>query len=205
LFLFFAIFAAKFILMKTVEQGKLILFAAPSGSGKTSIVKFLLSQNLPLRFSVSATTRPKRPNEKEGVDYFFLTKKEFQEKIDAGTFLEWEEVYAGTYYGTLKPEVDKLLEKGENVIFDVDVLGALNIKKIYGNQALALFVKAPSIEELVERLTQRGTENEESLKRRIEKANYELSFEKDFDITIINIHLEEAQNEARQIIMNFVN
>jgi len=188
-----------------MEQGKLILFAAPSGSGKTSIVKYLLSQNLPLRFSVSATTRPKRPNEKEGVDYFFLTKKEFQKKIDAGAFLEWEEVYSGTYYGTLKPDVDKLLEKGENVIFDVDVLGALNIKKIYGNQALALFVKAPSVEELVERLKNRGTENEESLKRRIEKANFELSFEKDFDITIINIHLEEAQNEAKQIIMNFIN
>jgi len=188
-----------------MNKGKLIIFAAPSGSGKTSIVKYLLAQNLPLRFSVSATTRPKRPNEKHGEDYFFLTKEQFEEKMASGDFLEWEEVYAGTYYGTLKSEVDKLLENGENVLFDVDVLGALNIKKIYGIQALALFVKAPSIEELVERLTQRGTENEESLKRRIEKANYELSFEKDFDITIINNDLQEAQSEARQIIMNFVN
>jgi len=188
-----------------MNQGKLIIFAAPSGSGKTSIVKYLLSQNIPLKFSVSATTRPKRPNEMEGIDYFFLSKQEFRKKIDAGDFLEWEEVYAGTYYGSLKPEVDKLLKKGENVIFDVDVLGALNIKKIYGNQALALFVKAPSVEELVARLTHRGTENEESLKRRIEKANFELSFEKEFDITIINNHLNEAQNEAKQIIMNFIN
>ena len=188
-----------------MNQGKLIIFAAPSGSGKTSIVKFLLSQNLPLRFSVSATTRPKRPNEKDGVDYFFLSKEQFQEKIDAGDFLEWEEVYSGTYYGTLKPEVDKLLKKGENVIFDVDVLGALNIKKIYGNQALAIFIKAPSVEDLVQRLTSRGTENEASLKRRIEKANFELSYEHHFDITIINNHLEEAQNEAKQIILNFVN
>jgi len=188
-----------------MNKGKLIIFAAPSGSGKTSIVKYLLDQNIPLRFSVSATTRPKRPNEKHGEDYFFLTQKQFQNKISAGDFLEWEEVYAGTYYGTLKSEVDKLLEKGENVLFDVDVLGAINIKKNYGIQALALFVKAPSVEELVERLTNRGTENEESLKRRIEKVNFELSFEKEFDITIINNDLMEAQSEAKQIVMNFVN
>jgi len=187
-----------------MEQGKLIIFAAPSGSGKTSIVKFLLAQHLPLKFSISATTRPKRPNEKEGVDYFFLTKKQFQKKIAASAFLEWEEVYAGTYYGTLKSEVDKLLEKGENVIFDVDVLGALNIKKIYAEQALALFIKPPSVEVLAERLKMRGTESDESLKRRIDKATYELSFAPDFDITIINDNLEEAQNDAKQIILNFI-
>jgi guanylate kinase len=188
-----------------MNKGKLIIFAAPSGSGKTSIVKYLLEQHLPLRFSVSATTRPKRPSEKYGEDYFFLSKNQFEDKISSGDFLEWEEVYAGTYYGTLKSEVDKLLENGENVLFDVDVLGALNIKKIYGIQALALFVKAPSVEELVERLKNRGTENEESLKRRMEKANYELSFEKEFDITIINNDLPEAQSESKKIIMNFVN
>ncbi|MDR0206014.1 MAG: guanylate kinase [Bacteroidales bacterium] len=188
-----------------MNKGKLIIFAAPSGSGKTSIVKYLLEQDLPLRFSVSATTRAKRLNEKHGEDYFFFTKKQFEDKMASGDFLEWEEVYAETYYGTLKSEVDKLLDNGENVIFDVDVLGALNIKKNYGIQALALFVKVPSIEKLVERLTQRGTENEESLKRRIEKANYELSFEKDFDATIINDDLLKAQSEAQQIIMNFVN
>ena len=187
-----------------MEQGALIIFAAPSGSGKTSIVKFLLAQQLPLKFSVSATTRPKRPDEKEGVDYFFLTKKQFREKIAAGEFLEWEEVYAGTYYGTLKSEVDKLLEKGENVIFDVDVLGALNIKKIYAEQALALFIKPPSVEALAERLKMRGTETDESLKRRIDKSTYELSFAPEFDITIINDDLEEAQNDAKQIVLNFI-
>jgi guanylate kinase len=187
-----------------MDYGKLIIFAAPSGSGKTSIVKFLLAQQILLKFSISATTRPKRPNEKEGVDYFFLSKEQFQEKIVAGDFLEWEEVYSGTYYGTLKSEVDKLLAKGENVLFDVDVLGALNIKKIYAEQALALFVKPPSIETLIERLTNRGTESEETLKRRIDKATYELSFEHNFDKTIVNTHLEEAQNEAKQIVLEFI-
>jgi len=186
------------------NYGKLIIFAAPSGSGKTSIVKFLLAQQLPLKFSISATTRPMRANEKDGVDYFFLTKKQFQEKIAAGAFLEWEEVYSGVYYGSIKSEVDKQLEKGENVLFDVDVLGALKIKKLYAEQALALFVKAPSVEALVERLTNRGTESEESLKRRIDKATYELSFEPNFDITIINNDLEEAQNHAKNIVLNFI-
>jgi guanylate kinase len=187
-----------------MNQGKLILFAAPSGSGKTSIVKFLLKQNIPLKFSVSATTRPKRIDEKESIDYFFLSKEQFTKKIETGDFLEWEEVYSETYYGTLKSEVDKLLEKGENVIFDVDVRGALSIKKNYAQQALAIFVKPPSIKTLIERLTHRGTESEESLKRRIDKATYELTFELDFDKTIVNTHLEEAQNEAKQIVLNFI-
>jgi len=187
-----------------MNQGKLIIFAAPSGSGKTSIVKFLLAQHIPLKFSISATTRQKRTGEKEGIDYFFLSKEQFQEKIAAGDFLEWEEVYAGTYYGTLKPEVDKMLEKDENVLFDVDVLGALNIKKIYSEKALALFVKPPSVETLIERLKNRGTESEESLKRRIDKATYELSFEPGFDISIVNNHLETAQSEAKQIVLNFI-
>jgi guanylate kinase len=187
-----------------MEHGKLIIFAAPSGSGKTSIVKFLLAQQLPLKFSISATTRLIRPNEKEGIDYFYLTKEQFQKKISNEEFLEWEEVYSGAYYGTLKSEVDKLLANGENVILDIDVLGALNIKRIYGIQALALFIKPPSVATLVERLKNRGTETEESLKRRIDKATYELSFEPEFDITIINSNLEEAQSEAKQIVLNFV-
>lgn len=187
-----------------MERGKLIIFAAPSGSGKTSIVKHLLAQRFPLKFSISATTRPKRPNEIEGRDYFFLTEEQFQDKIAAGDFLEWEEVYSGAYYGSLKSEVDKLLDKGMNVLFDVDVMGALNIKKIYGNQALALFVKAPSVEALVERLRKRGTETDESIKRRVDKANFELSYEPEFDITIINNDLEEAQNDAKLIILNFI-
>jgi len=187
-----------------MNQGKLIIFAAPSGAGKTSIVKSLLEQNFPLTFSVSATTRSKRQDEIDGKDYFFLTKEQFKEKISAGDFLEWEEVYAETYYGTLKSEVDKLLEKGENVLFDVDVLGAINIKKIYADQALALFVKPPSVDALIERLKNRGTENDESLKRRVDKSTYELSFEQNFDKTIVNNHLEEAQNQAKQIILNFI-
>jgi guanylate kinase len=187
-----------------MNQGKLIIFAAPSGSGKTSIIKFLLEQNIPLRFSISATTRPKRKEEKEDVDYFFLTKEQFKEKIDAGDFLEWEEVYEDVFYGTLKPEVDKLLNKGEHVLFDVDVLGAINIKKIYADQALALFVKPPSLDALIQRLTDRGTESEESLKRRIDKATYELSFEPHFDKTVVNTHLKEAQSEAKQIVLDFI-
>jgi len=187
-----------------MNPGKLILFAAPSGSGKTSIVKFLMGQNISLTFSISATTRPKRVGEKDGIDYFFLSTEQFQKKMAAGDFLEWEEVYTGTYYGTLKSEVDKLLGEGNNVLFDVDVLGALSIKKIYAAQALALFVKPPSIKALAERLQDRGTENEESLKRRVDKAMYELSFEEKFDKTIVNIHLEEAQNEAKQIVLDFI-
>jgi len=187
-----------------MKQGKLIIFAAPSGSGKTSIVKFLLEQNISLKFSISATTRPKRPNEQEGVDYFFLSLEQFQKKIAASDFLEWEEVYAGTFYGTLKSEVDKMLEKGEDLLFDVDVLGAINIKRTYAAQALAIFVKPPSVEALIERLKNRGTETEESLKRRIEKSTFELSFESQFDITIINHHLEEAQNKAKQLVMDFI-
>jgi guanylate kinase len=187
-----------------MSQGKLIIFAAPSGSGKTSIVKFLLEQKLPLRFSISATTRPKRANEKEGADYFFLSKEQFRQRIETGDFLEWEEVYSETYYGTLKPEVDRMLNKGEHVLFDVDVLGALNIKRIYAEQALAIFIKPPSVETLIERLTNRGTESEASLQRRIDKATYELSFEPNFDKTIINTHLEKAQNEAKQIVLDFI-
>jgi len=187
-----------------MNQGKLIVFAAPSGSGKTSIVKFLLAQEMSLKFSISATTRRIRANEKEGVDYFFLTTEQFVKKVSDGEFLEWEEVYTGTYYGTLKLEVDKLLANGENVLLDIDVLGALNIKKIYADQALALFIKPPSVEALVERLKNRGTENEESLKRRIDKVTYELSFEPNFDITIINNDLIEAQSEVKQIVLNFI-
>ena len=187
-----------------MNAGKLIIFAAPSGSGKTSIVKFLLAQQLPIEFSVSATTRPKRPNERDGIDYFFLTPQQFHEKVEADAFLEWEEVYANTCYGTLKSEVDKLLAQGKHLIFDVDVLGALNIKKIYGTQALAIFVKPPSIEVLFERLNNRGTENEHSLQRRIDKSTYELSFEPKFDITIVNDNLETAQNEAKQIVSDFI-
>jgi guanylate kinase len=184
--------------------GKLIIFAAPSGSGKTTIVKHLLDLGLNLSFSISATTRAKRDNETDGVDYFFLTKEAFQAKVKENAFLEWEEVYEGTYYGTLKTEVDKELAQGKNILFDIDVKGALNIKKIYGNQAMALFVKPPSIEILEERLRIRNTESEETFKTRIGKAAFELNFEDQFDITIINENIEEAREEARLIIENFI-
>ncbi len=184
--------------------GKLIIFAAPSGSGKTTIVKHLLDLGMNLSFSISATTRAKRDNETDGVDYFFLTKEAFQTKVKENAFLEWEEVYEGTYYGTLKTEVDKELAQGKNILFDIDVKGALNIKKIYGNQALALFVKPPSIEILEERLRIRNTESEETFKTRIGKAAFELTFEDQFDITIINEKIEEAKEEARLIIENFI-
>ena len=183
---------------------KLILFAAPSGSGKTTIIKHLLELGMNLSFSVSATTRPKRENEQHGKDYFFLTLEEFKQKISGGAFLEWEEVYEGTYYGTLKSEVDKELQEGKNILFDLDVVGAINIKKIYGNQALALFIKPPSIDILKERLLIRNTESEHTLQRRIGKAEFELTFEDQFDITIINENIFDAQEEAKLIIENFI-
>ncbi len=184
--------------------GKLILFAAPSGSGKTTIIKHLLELGMNLSFSVSATTRPKRENEQHGKDYFLLTLEEFKQKISGGAFLEWEEVYEGTYYGTLKSEVDKELQEGKNILFDLDVVGAINIKKIYGNQALALFIKPPSIDILKERLLIRNTESEHTLQRRIGKAEFELTFEDQFDITIINENIFDAQEEAKLIIENFI-
>ena len=184
--------------------GKLIIIAAPSGSGKTSIVKNLLDRKLNLSFSVSATTRNKRPNETHGVDYFFISEEDFKKKIADNQFLEWEEVYNGTYYGTLKSEVDRSLAEGKNLIFDVDVLGGINIKKIYGDQALSIFIKAPSMEELRARLNGRGTESEESLQKRLAKAEFELTHEVYFDRTIINSNLEEARNETFQLISDFI-
>ncbi len=184
--------------------GKLIIFAAPSGSGKTTIVKYLLEQNLNVCFSISATTRPKRENEISGKDYFFLTPEDFKQKITENCFLEWEEVYSGNFYGTLKSEVDRELALGKNILFDIDVKGALNIKKNYGVQALAIFIKPPSIEVLKERLKIRNTESEETLNTRIGKSEYELTFEDQFDITIINDNIDEAKEEALLIIKNFI-
>lgn len=185
--------------------GKLIIVAAPSGSGKTSIVKHLLQEKLNLSFSVSATTRAKRPNETDGVDYFFISETDFKAKIADNQFLEWEEVYNGTFYGTLKSEVDKSLAEGKNLIFDVDVMGGINIKKIYGEQALSIFIKAPTLEELKQRLLSRGTEDETSLQKRLSKAEFELSHEPLFDCTIINDNLEEARTETVRIISEFFN
>ena len=183
--------------------GKLIIITAPSGSGKTSISKYLLNQKLNLVFSVSATTRPKRENEIDGKDYYFLSKQDFKNKIEEGQFLEWQEVYKDIYYGTLKMEVENKLSQGINIIVDVDVLGGMNIKDYYQDRALALFVEPPSIEALTKRLKNRGTETEESLKQRLDKATFELSFKSKFDAVIVNDILEKAQQEALQIISHF--
>ena len=185
-------------------KGKLIIFSAPSGAGKTTIVKYLLQKDLSLEFSISATSREPRPNEIHAKDYYFLTNDEFQYKVKSNEFLEWEEVYNGICYGTLKSEVERICNNGNNVIFDVDVFGGLNIKKFYGDDALAIFVQPPSVEELRKRLISRSTETEEKIQMRIEKANHELSFASHFDVIITNNDLTKACNEAEEIIRKFI-
>jgi len=185
-------------------KGKLIIFSAPSGAGKTTIVRHLLDKNLNLEFSVSATSRAPRPNEIHGIDYYFLTEKEFKLKIGNNEFLEWEEVYKGIYYGSLKSEVERIRNLGKNVIFDVDVVGGLDIKKIYGNEALAIFVQPPSVDELRARLQHRATETEEKIQMRIAKAEHELSFAGEFDVAITNNDLMQACKEAEELIREFL-
>lgn len=185
-------------------MGKLLIFSAPSGSGKSTIVNYLLSQNLNLHFSVSATSRAPRGNEKDGIEYYFLSPDEFRDKIAHDEFLEYEEVYADRYYGTLKSEVQRILDKGGNVIFDVDVVGGCNIKRYFGNKALAVFIEPPSIEELKVRLEKRGTDSPEVILNRIAKAEYELTFAPQFDITIRNDDLEKAKSETLRVVTNFL-
>ena len=184
---------------------KLIIISAPSGAGKTTIVKQLLNSGLNLEFSVSACSRPKRENETNGKDYYFLSVAEFKTKIKNDEFLEWEEVYKDQFYGTLKSEINRIWSKGNFVIFDVDVIGGLNIKKYYKEKALAIFIKPPSQKVLKDRLKGRSTESDESLKKRIEKANYELSFAGKFDKIIINDDLEIAVKETKKNILEFLN
>jgi guanylate kinase len=185
-------------------QGKLIIFSAPSGAGKTTIVRHLLDRNLNLEFSISATSREKRHTETDGKDYYFLTPEEFRSKIENNDFLEWEEVYNGSYYGTLKSEVDRIRSLGKNVIFDVDVIGGCSIKKIYGNEALAVFVQPPSVEELRKRLVSRSTDAPEVIEKRVAKAAYELTFANQFDCIIVNENLEKAFAEAELCIRKFI-
>jgi len=185
-------------------KGKLLIFSAPSGSGKTTIVKNLI-RNIPnLKFSVSATSRPPREGETEGKDYYFLSGKEFRQKISNGEFLEYEEVYDGIYYGTLKSEVERILDQGKNIILDVDVEGGLNIKKIYGNEALAIFIKTPSLGELKKRLQNRSTESSEKIKMRIAKAKKELNYASRFDVVIINDELSKTLEEIKKIAYDFI-
>ena len=188
-----------------MNQGKLIIFSAPSGAGKTTIVQHLLEQDLNLEFSISATSRGMRHTETDGKDYYFLTPQEFRSKIDNHEFLEWEEVYAGTFYGTLKSEVERIRSNGQNVIFDVDVVGGCNIKKFYGDDALAVFIQPPSIEELRKRLISRSTDSPEVIEKRVAKAEYELTFASQFDRIIVNEHLETAFDEAEKCIREFIN
>jgi len=185
-------------------QGKLIIFSAPSGAGKTTIVRQLLALRNDLEFSISACSRPKRPNEIDGVDYYFISTEEFKNRIKNDEFLEWQEVYENNFYGTLKSEVERIWVKGKHVIFDVDVVGGLNIKK-YGQQnALAIFVMPPSVEKLEERLKSRSSETMETLKKRLDKANYELTFADKFDRIIVNDNLESAVSESQAIVEKFV-
>ena len=185
-------------------KGKLIILSAPSGSGKSTIINRLLDKNLPLEFSVSATSRLPRGNEKNGVEYYFLTPNEFKEKINKGCFIEYEEVYPDRFYGTLKSEVEKKLAGGKNIILDVDVAGGLNIKKKYGKNALLIFIRPPSIEELQRRLENRRTDSPEVIANRISKAAYELSLASKYDAVIINEQLEKAENETIYIINKFL-
>lgn len=187
-----------------MQQGKAFIFSAPSGSGKTTIVKHLLEHNPDLRFSISACTRSQRPNEVDGRDYYFMTPSAFRARIEENAFIEWEEVYEGKYYGTLKSEIERIWQQGKHVVFDVDVQGGVNLKKYFGDRALAVFVKVPSIDKLKERLTARNTESTESINQRIAKAEEELQYEKDFDITLINDHLDEALNRAQHYYDEFV-
>lgn len=186
------------------KRGKLVIFSAPSGSGKSTIIQSLLNRDLNLSFSISATSRAPRGTEKNGVEYYFISPEEFRQRIANGEFLEYEEVYAGKFYGTLKSEVERILNSGRNVIFDVDVVGGLNIKKYYGDQALALFIQPPSIEELEKRLKHRATDAPEVIASRVAKAEYELSFAPRFDHIIVNDILEKAQEEAYQTIRQFL-
>lgn len=183
---------------------KVVIVSAPSGAGKTSIVKFLLEKMPQLAFSISATSRPKRANEQHGKDYYFLAVEEFKKKLEGGDFLEWQEVYPNQFYGTLKSEVERLWGEGKIVIFDVDVLGGLNIKKIFGEKALSVFIQPPTVEELKNRLCGRGTETPESLKKRLDKAEYELSFAPQFDLIVVNDVLEDARAESFEKINGFL-
>ncbi len=187
-------------------KGRLIIFSAPSGSGKSTIVQYLMKEHpeLNLAFSISCTSRAPRGTEKNGVEYFFLTPEEFKEKISKDEFLEYEEVYQDRFYGTLKSQVENQADKGENVVFDVDVKGGCNIKKFYGDRALSIFVQPPSIEELRRRLNGRGTDAPEVIEQRLAKASYELTFASKFDHVVVNDDLEKAEAETLKLIEEFL-
>ena len=185
-------------------EGKLVIISAPSGAGKTTIVKHLLDSRLNLAFSVSATTRPLRGNEKDGVDYFFLSVPEFKKRIENDEFVEWEEVYKDLLYGTLKSELERIWANGKHIVFDVDAKGGINLKKIFGTRSIAIFIMPPSVEELENRLIKRATDNPEKIKMRIEKARGEMKYADEFDTVIVNHQLDKAKQEALKIVTSFL-
>lgn len=185
------------------RRGKVLIFSAPSGSGKSTLINHLIASGLHLHFSISATSRQPRGSERNGTEYYFISPEEFRQRIAAGEFLEYEEVYKDKYYGTLKSEVDRNLDLGRNIICDVDVLGARNIKKYYQDQSLSIFIQPPSIAALRQRLESRGTETPEAIDQRLERAEFELSFASEFDVTIVNDNLEKARREVLSIVEAF--
>ena len=185
-------------------MGKLVIFSAPSGSGKTTIVRELLKHVPQFEFSISATSRQPRGQEQNGVDYYFMSNEEFRQRVERDEFVEWEEVYAGTCYGTLKSEMERIWSKGNIIIFDVDVMGGINLKKLFGEDACSMFIMPPSVEELERRLRGRGTDSEETIQKRIAKAEFELSKSPEFDYTVVNDDLQVAIDEAKAIINNFL-
>ncbi len=187
-------------------KGKMLIVSAPSGSGKSTIVNWLMQEHpeLKLYFSISCTSRAPRGTEQNGVEYFFLTPEEFKAKIQNDEFLEYEEVYENRFYGTLKQQVERQREQGQNVVFDVDVKGGVNIKKFYGDQALSLFIQPPSVEELRRRLEGRGTDTQEAIEQRLAKAEYEITFAPQFDRIIVNDDLEAAKQEALRVVNAFL-
>lgn len=185
-------------------EGKLVIISAPSGAGKTTIVRHLLSSGLNLDFSVSATTRPHRGEEKNGKDYYFMTVPEFRKRVENNEFVEWEEVYKDILYGTLKSELERIWAKGNNVIFDVDVKGGINLKKIFGTRSISIFIMPPSVEEIETRLINRGTETPEKIRMRVEKARYEMNYSNQFDNIIVNHQLDRAKKEAVKTVRSFL-
>lgn len=187
-----------------MREGKALIFSAPSGAGKTTIVRHLMSVIPDLDFSISATTRSPREGEQHGEDYYFLEQEDFRKKIDSDQFLEWEEVYAGTYYGTLKSELERIWTANRHVVFDVDVEGGLNLKQALGDRALSIFVKVRNLEVLRNRLKDRGSESDESLDRRVQKAEIEMSYEDRYDYVLINDDLAEAKKLAESEVNTFI-
>lgn len=188
------------------SEGRLLIFSAPSGSGKSTIVNWLMTEHpeLNMHFSISCTTRAPRGTERDGVEYFFISAEQFKEKIAQDAFVEYEEVYTDRYYGTLKSQVTEMTEQGQNVVFDIDVKGGCNVKKIYGDKALSLFIQPPSIEELRRRLEGRATDTPEVIEQRLNKASYELTFADKFDKVIINDDLEKAKADTLKAIKDFL-